>query len=64
MRWAQVDDNGFVAHENVRWVYLATNSYTITVVVARHDDGWRVDDAYRAGNPKTSIYNPPTRPCV
>jgi hypothetical protein len=55
VRWAQVDDNGFVAHVNVRWVYLAANSYTITFVVARQDDGWRVDDASCAGDPRTSI---------
>jgi hypothetical protein len=64
VRWAQVDDNGFVAHVNVRWMYLAANSYTITFVVARQDDGWRVDDAYCAGNPTTSIYEPPTGPCA
>src|ERR687884_1429007 len=64
VRWAQVDDNGFVAHVNVRWMYLATNSYTMTFVVARQDDGWRVDDAYCAGNLTTSIYEPPTGPCA
>jgi hypothetical protein len=64
VRWAQVDDNGFVAHVNVHWMYLAANSYTMTFVVARQDDGWRVDDAYCAGNPTTSIYEPPTGPCA
>jgi hypothetical protein len=58
VRWMQTDNNGFVAHVNVRWMYGATNSYTITFVVARQDDGWRVDDAYCAGRPQTSIYNP------
>ena len=32
-------------------------------VVGRQDDGWRVDDAYCAGRPQTSIYNPPAGPC-
>jgi hypothetical protein len=64
VRWMQTDNNGFVAHVNVRWMYLATNSYTSTFVVARQDDGWRVDDAYCAGRPQTSIYNPPTGPCA
>ena len=48
VRWGQTDNNGFVAHVNVRWIYLATNSYTVTFMVARQDDGWRVDDAYCA----------------
>jgi hypothetical protein len=64
VRWMQTDNNGFVAHVNVRWMYLATNSYTVTFVVARQDDGWRVDDAYCAGDPTTSIYEPPTGPCA
>jgi hypothetical protein len=64
VRWAQVDDNGFVAQVNVRWMYLAANSYTMSFVVARQNDGWRVDDAYCAGDPKTSIYEPPAGPCA
>jgi hypothetical protein len=64
VRWMQTDNNGFLAHVNVHWMYLATNSYTVTFVVAHQDDGWRVDDAYCAGDPTTSIYEPPTGPCA
>jgi hypothetical protein len=60
--WVQTDANGFVAHVTTRWV--ARPSYTITFVVARQDDGWRVDDSYCAGRPQTSLYNPPTGPCA
>lgn len=63
VRYAQRDNNGFVARVDTRWAYGASNAYTITFVVARQDDGWRVDDAYCAGRPATSIYNPPTGPC-
>ena len=64
IRWNLTDNNGFVAHVSTRWVYGATNSYTITFVVGREDDGWRVDDTYCAGHPQTSVYNPPTGPCA
>lgn len=64
LRWAQIGNNGFVARVNTRWDYGASNSYAITFVVARQDDGWRVDDAYCAGRPQTSIYNPPAGPCA
>jgi hypothetical protein len=64
--WVQTDNNGFVAHVKTGWVYAAgaRPMYTITFVVARQDDGWRVDDAYCLARPQTSIYNPPTGPCA
>jgi hypothetical protein len=64
VRAAQTDRNPFVAHVDTRWVYGASLAYTITFVVARQDDGWRVDDAYCAGRPQTSVYNPPAGPCA
>lgn len=64
VRSTQRDRNPFVAHVDTRWVYGASRAYTITFVVARQDDGWRVDDAYCAGRPQSSIYNPPAGPCA
>ena len=63
IRYAQGASNSFVARVDTRWVYGASEAYTITFVVVRQDDGWRVDDAYCAGRPATSIYNPPVGPC-
>jgi pimeloyl-ACP methyl ester carboxylesterase len=41
---------------------IPSTAYTITFVVGREEDGWRVDHAY-CGRPQTSIYNLPTGPC-
>jgi hypothetical protein len=64
LHWTQTDTNGFVAHVSTRWLYGASSAYTITFVVGREEDGWRVDDAYCGGRPQTSVYNPPTGPCA
>jgi hypothetical protein len=60
IRWAQVDNNGFVAHVNTLW----PPTLAITFVVARQDDGWVVDDNYCAGRPATSLYHIPIGPCM
>jgi hypothetical protein len=63
LRWRQTDTNGFVAHVSTQWLYAASTAYTITFVVGREEDGWRVDHAY-CGHPQASIYNPLTGPCA
>ncbi len=63
VRWTQKDNNGFVAHVTTTWIYGASSTYALVFIVARQDDGWRVDDSACAGRPATSVYTPPTGPC-
>ncbi len=50
---------------NVRWTYGLRGelSYTITFVVQGQGGKWLVDDSYCAGQPETSVHNPPVGPC-
>ena len=64
VRAAQTGRNPFVARVDTRRVCGAPRAYAITFIVVRQDDGWRVDDAFCACRPQTSIYNPLAGPCT
>lgn len=63
VHFKQIDGNGYIAHISTQWDY-GTSSYSIIFVAAHQNGGWAVDDSYCSGHPATSLYQPPTGPCL